>query len=174
MVYKEASTWFVLKDTTQTPLTLNPGGDFVNKMQELISYIKKEKLSTVERLRALNATDVSFSPRTSIISFRFDNHMIRNHVMINKHEIYVGNWSRNNNVIKVDDDILRSRDKNVLISLALHESIEKYVSQRYSLRANTEAHIIAETVEYRWATAHHIDWARYDLLADMIRKKEDR
>jgi hypothetical protein len=102
----------------------------------------KEKTASPERLKRLLPTNVHYED--SKISFSYDGTFISNHVHVKKHEGFVGVWHKFRNDVYIDKDLKTKRD---LEAVALHESIEKYVSQKYGFNPDGEAHNIANAVE---------------------------
>jgi hypothetical protein len=95
-----------------------------------------------ERLKRLIPTNVVY--KNGVISLRYDNTFISNHVILRKHEPFVGVWHKFRNDVYVDKDLKTKRD---MIAVAVHESVEKYVSKKYGFNPDVEAHHIADAVE---------------------------
>lgn len=140
--------------------------------KDSLSFAKPKLIPVIERLSEKKVSNIRFNGK--YFSCTFDGRKLRNLVLILPHYEYVGGWARKKHTIYIDDDMLRSDNKKELISLMIHESVEKYASQKYGLREDTEGHLIADKVEYLWAKSQHINWDAYSLLVDMIRKKENR
>lgn len=132
------------------------------------SVIDKNKRDLVRRLIREHAKNVRF--RNGIISFDFDGCRIRNRVEIKPSVKWVGTWSRKTNKVLLDDDMYN--DIREVISLALHESVEKYLHQKYGLSTDAEGHYVAEHVEKDFAKRAGINWNDYMWKAEFVHRKE--
>ena len=103
------------------------------------------------------------------VSLEYDGHKIKNKIKVVKHEWGVGDWERSKNVVIIDNDLKRERD---IQSVALHESIEKYVAQKYKLKIDDEAHPIAEAVEKRYFRILDGSWKRHQKNVEKVWIKE--
>lgn len=135
-----------------------------------LSFVKPEERALVKKLQAKKPSNVKYDGQ--YFSLDYDGDRIKNRVKIVPHEKWVATWKRNRNEILIDDDMFRTSDSKILNSLMMHESIEKHVAQKYGLRGDTEAHMIAEGVEYNTAKKNGTDWLNYELLADGVGKRE--
>jgi len=138
--------------------------------EDILNFVRPEKRKVVARLAELKPTGISFND--SIFRVLYDGKVLRDKVIIKPHYAWVGGWSRKNPVIYIDDDILASPDHKELLSLLLHEAVERHVATTYDLHEYDEAHIVAESVEFNWAVNHGVSYHDYDILTDLIRKKE--
>lgn len=123
-------------------------------------------MDLVERLKKEPVKNVKFTK--DFISFEYDGKKIRNIIIIEKHQKFVGRWDKILNVVYLDDD-LKGLD---LEAVALHESIEKYVSQKYGLKPFEEAHEIATVKEREYMERKKGNWASHQIKAGIIWKKE--
>lgn len=134
--------------------------------------VREEKRNIVRRLLKERVFNVQVRGRH--IKLLFDKKVLQNKVLIKHKYKYVAGWSKKNNEIFIDDDNLEYLKSSQIVSLFVHETVEKYVSQRYDLAEDEEAHLIAELVEYEWAKNNNVDWEIYDAVTDLIRKKDGR
>lgn len=133
-----------------------------------LSFIKPDKRAIVKRLSKMNALDVKFNGKQ--ITFRYDRSLINNKVIMRKHLGWVGLWSHTNNTIYYDDDLV-SQPKELLCVL-IHESIEKYVHDKYDLSESAEGHYVATMVEQNFARDTGVNWEDYNWRVEFIYRKE--
>ena len=103
------------------------------------------------------------------ISLEYDGKKIKNKIKIVKHEWGVGDWNKHEKIVIIDNDLKRKRD---IKSVALHESIEKYVAQKYKLNIDDEAHPIAEAVEKRYFRILDGSWKKHQKNVEKVWIKE--
>ncbi len=105
------------------------------------------------------------------ISFEFDGTKIKNEIVIRKHEKYVGTWAKTRNKVYIDDNLRGKRDVN---AIALHESIEKYVSQKYGLDEDKEAHEVATAKEKMFLERIDGKWKKHEKKVEKVWKLEGK
>jgi hypothetical protein len=137
-----------------------------------LSIVRPKDRELVKKLQKEKPKNLKYDGQ--YFSLNYDGDKIRNKVKIVPHEKWVANWKLHQDEIVVDDDMFRTSDKKILNSLMMHESIEKHVAQKYGLRGDTEAHMVAEGVEFNTAKKNGTDWLNYDLLVDGVGKREYR
>jgi hypothetical protein len=133
-----------------------------------MSFVNPEKRKLVKQLISMNALNVKFNGKT--ITFRYDRHIIKNKVVVRKHLGWVGHWSRNTNTVYYDSDLVKSTKE--IISVLVHESIEKYVYDTYGLSDSAEGHYIATMIEQKFAQESGINWDDHNWRIEVIAKKE--
>jgi len=133
-----------------------------------MSFIKPEKRKEVKRLSAMNALDVKYDGK--YITFRYDRHNIKNKVVMRKHLGWVGHWSRGTNTIYYDNDLVKQPKE--LLSVLVHESVEKYVHDKYGLSDDAEGHYVATMVEQKFAREIGVNWNDYNWRVEFIYRKE--
>jgi hypothetical protein len=133
-----------------------------------ISFIKPEKRAIVKRLVKMSPLDVKYDGKT--ITFRYDRHIIKNKVIAKKHLGWVGRWSRTANTIYYDPDLV-NQPKEVL-SVLMHESIEKYVHDTYELSDSADGHFVATMVEQKFAQEIGVNWDDFNWRVEFICRKE--
>jgi len=133
-----------------------------------MSFIKPDKRPIVKRLISMNALDVTFNGK--FITFRYDRHLIKNKVVMKKHLGWVGHWSRESNTIYYDNDLVNQPKE--LLSVLVHESIEKYVHDKYGLSDDAEGHYVATMVEQKFARQIGVNWNDYNWRVEFIYRKE--
>lgn len=133
-----------------------------------LPFISPDKRKVVQRLIKMNVLDVKFDGK--IITFRFDRHQITNHVRQRKHLGWVGEWSRNSDIIYYDDELVKYPKE--LLCVPVHESIEKYLNQFYGLNENAEGHYVATIIEQKFAKNIGVNWHDYNWRIEFISKDE--
>jgi formamidopyrimidine-DNA glycosylase len=135
-----------------------------------MSFIKQDKRALVKRLIAMNALNVKYDGK--YLTFRYDRHNIRNRVVMKKHLGWVGHWSRGTNTVYYDDDLVKQPKE--LLSVLVHESVEKYVHDKYDLSDNAEGHYVATMIEQKFARQIGVNWNDYNWRVEFIYRKEMR
>lgn len=133
-----------------------------------MSFIKPDKRATVKRLIKMNALDVKFNGKYIVL--RYDRNTITNKVVMKKHLGWVGKWSPTTNTIYYDNDLV-SQPKELLCVL-VHESIEKYVHDKYELSDSAEGHYVASMIEQKFARDSGVNWDDYNWRVEFIYRKE--
>ena len=95
----------------------------------LMKYLSKLKVSKVEFCK-------------NKISLVFDGEHLENKV-VKKHITSLGEWARKRKVVYYD---IHLKKKDVL-PILVHEVVEKYMTEKYGLKVECEAHKIADAVE---------------------------
>ena len=112
----------------------------------LIRMLKKEK---VKRVKIKNGW----------ISLEYDGEKIRNKIVIRKHEGYVGSWARTTDKVYVDDSLKEKKDRD---AVALHEAVEKFVTQKYGFPEDAESHDIATIKEREYLEKIGGNWKKHE------------
>lgn len=148
---------------------LKIGKDIISSIKRPI--IKPFKESTIERLKRKKVKDVDFNGKT--IRVYFNNQVLKAKVTRLPHEHRVGSWSKIGKEIFYDDDLVLPE---WVISIAVHEVLEKHFKRNYGLDENYEGHQLAEHIEKKW----HIkmfgkdSWRKYSKLVNKIHEKESK
>ena len=124
-------------------------------MKELLGRLKKEPISSVEFRRGWD-------------SLEYDGKKLKNHIIIEKHQEFVGRWDLDINAVYLDDD-LEGLDME---AVAVHETIEKYVSKQYKIDSYKDAHEIATLKEKEFIEKSKGNWQSHQLKVAHIWKKE--
>jgi len=123
-----------------------------------------ERKKLVEKLSKLSVSSVIF--KNNWISLVFDGRHLKNKV-VKRHTSLVGNWSRNHNIVFCEADL----KKEDVVPILVHETVEKYVAERYGLNVDKESHKIAETVEKKFIASR--SWRSHQLrIAENHRRKD--
>jgi hypothetical protein len=142
--------------------------DFGFPKARITSALKsKEKLAKI--LAKKPVKDVWYTGKH--ISLNYDGEHLSNIIKVLRHEEWVGSWDKKGRpIIYIDDDV----PKKYRPSLAVHETVEKYLWERYRLDPNAEGHEIAEEVEKRWFLKNFSkkEWDEYSKIVERIHRKE--
>lgn len=104
------------------------------------------------------------------ISLEYDGKKLKNKIITEKHEKYVGSWSPKRDEVFVDNDLHeKNRD-----AIALHETIEKYVSRSYGLPEGSEAHKIATVKEREFFEKKGGNWRSHQIKVGYVWKRENK
>ncbi len=91
-----------------------------------------------------------------------------------KREKHVAEWSRRRKQVFVDREILGSDREKSFRALCVHEAVEKFVSEKFGLDVDTEAHPVAarkereylEKIGGNWRSHEHIVYWDWHLLGE--------
>ncbi len=119
-----------------------------------------------ERLERKSIKNIKFNK--GWIFLEFDGEKLKNKIIVEKHQKFVGRWDMIINAVYVDDD-LEGLDME---AVAVHETIEKYVSQKYNLDTYGDAHVIATTKEREFIEKKKGNWKSHQIKISNIWKKE--
>jgi len=126
-------------------------------MKELLGRLEEEPVKNVKFRRGW-------------ISLEYDGKKLKNQIVIEKHQKFVGRWDKDINAVYLDDD-LEGMDME---AVAVHETIEKYVSQKYDLDPYREAHDIATLKEREFIEKNKGNWHSHQLKVAHIWRKESK
>lgn len=127
------------------------------------SHVKEDRLhhAFVKILLKAPITQVQFSGRK--ISLTFFGHRISDKVMV-KREDHVADWSRRRKEIFIDKKISeKDREKSFKV-LCIHEVIEKFLVEKFGLKLDTEAHIVATQKEKEYLKKLDGNWKSHELI----------
>jgi hypothetical protein len=112
--------------------------------------------------------NVSYTPDR--ISLTFNGETITNKIVIVPHESWVGSFSRKKAEIYIDNDLPTEWREFI----SVHETIEKYLRERYGLDPNAEGHETAEAIEkaYWLKSRSESEWQQYNNVVEIIHRKE--
>lgn len=99
------------------------------------------------------------------ISLEYDGEKIKNKIAIKKHESFVGTWSKKNNKVYLDDDLKSEKDRD---AVAFHETIEKFITQKYGLDEDTDAHRIANEKEKEYFERTGGNWRSHQMKVTKV------
>jgi hypothetical protein len=134
------------------------------------TFVLKSREKLAENLAKKAVKDVWYTGKR--IRLNFDDEYLSNTIKVLKHEEWVGSWDKKGRpIVYIDDDV----PEKFRPSLAIHETVEKYLWERYRLDPNAEGHEVAEEVEKRWFLKNlgtKKDWEDYSKLVERIHRKE--
>jgi len=115
-----------------------------------------------------NVSVLTYSPNR--ITVTFDGEVLSNRVKIVPHEAWVGSYSKNSSEVYVDDDVPQRFRR----SMAIHETVEKYLKERYGLSDLYEGHEYADEIERRWHLKNlgSMSWENYSAVVERVHRKE--
>ncbi len=97
------------------------------------------------------------------VSLIFFGHRISDYVII-KREHHVGEWSRRRKQISIDKKITARDRKKSFKALCVHEVIEKFLVEKFGLRLDTEAHVVATRKEKEYLKSIKGNWRSHELI----------
>lgn len=124
-----------------------------------------DKKGLMKYLSKLNVSKVKFSKNK--ISLIFDGEKLENKV-VKKHIISLGEWSREHKVVYCDTHL---KKKDVL-PILVHEAVERYITKKYGLKVDKEAHKVADAVEKNFISSREWRSHQQRIAEDHIHKKK--
>jgi len=115
----------------------------------------------VEILSKFPVRGVKFSGNR--ISLSFLGHKISDHV-ITKREEHVADWSRRRKELFIDKKINIQDRRKSFKALCVHELIEKFLVEKFGLKVDTEAHVIAAKKEKEYLKSIGGNWRSHELI----------
>lgn len=109
--------------------------------------------------------------RKGYITLQFDGEILSNRVKILPHVKMVASWNPHGNEIYFDDDMPRK----YFIPLGVHESIEKYLYEKYGIDPLIQGHELADEIEKRWFIPRYgeKEWEAYSREVERVYRKEE-
>jgi hypothetical protein len=134
----------------------------------------------VELLKRMRVTYASLDDSTVTVHLEYVP-LPKSRVKIVEHEPEVGSWFKeaDRNVIRIDNDIKR---RNWLLSLAVHEAVEKWIKNTFFPAVSVEdvypypIHTIAEEIERKWHCSRFgvKSWKEYCKHVEDVWEKENK
>ena len=97
------------------------------------------------------------------VSLRFFGNRISDKVVI-KREDHVADWSRRRKEIFIDKKITEEDRKKSFKALCVHEVIEKFLVEKFGLKLDTEAHVVATQKEKEYLRSIDGNWRSHELI----------
>ena len=122
----------------------------------------------LETLRHTFVKSLLKSPVTGVrflgrkVSLTFFGHRISDKFTI-KQEDHVAEWSRKRKEIFIDKDFSERERKKSFQALCVHEIIEKYLVEKFGLKLDGEAHIVATQKEKEYLKRIGVNWRSHEL-----------
>lgn len=130
---------------------------------------KKSKMSDHDALHKAFVNVLLKSPVTGIsfsgnnISLNFFGHHIKDKI-VRKLEDHVAEWSRRRKEIFIDKKITPDHLRKSFKALCIHEVIEKYLVEKFGLKLDTEAHVVATQKEKEYLKGLGGNWRSHELI----------
>ncbi|MBU1939146.1 MAG: hypothetical protein ABH854_00275 [Candidatus Diapherotrites archaeon] len=96
------------------------------------------------------------------ISFDFFGHKIGDKIVIKK-EDHVAEWSRRHREVFIDRKFGKREMGRSFKALALHEAVEKFLVEKYGLKLDEEAHVVATRKEKELLEKLGGNWRSHEL-----------
>ena len=137
--------------------------------------MEKKSTITKERNESLHKAFVSIllnSPVTNIkfskdrISLSFFGHRISDKITV-KRENHVAEWSRKRREVFIDKNFGEREKEKSFRALCIHELIERFLVEKYGLKLNEEAHIVATCKEKEYLESVKGNWRSHELKVFM-------
>lgn len=135
-----------------------------------IRVIPSKHRRLVTRLVKQNFKKFQF--KKGVISFEWDNHTHSNYVNLLPRVKLVADWRRGTKTVRLDKHLAQRRKYEILS--AFHESIEKYVGERYGLDKALEGHYVATMIERKLAKKLKVGWDDYGMYVEFLFRKINR
>lgn len=97
------------------------------------------------------------------VSLTFFGHKISDKVVIKK-EPHVAEWSRRRKEIFIDKEITAKDRRKSFRALCVHEVIEKFLTEKFGLRTDTESHLVATQKEKEYLRSIDGNWRSHELI----------
>ena len=129
------------------------------------STIKKERNENLHQafvniLLKCPVTNIKFSKDR--ISLNFFGHRISDKITV-KRENHVAEWSRKRREIFIDKNFGEREKEKSFRALCIHELIERFLFEKYGLKLNEEAHIVATQKEKEYLEGVRGNWRSHEL-----------
>lgn len=99
----------------------------------------------------------------SKISLEFFGHRISDKILV-KGEDHVAEWSRRKKEVFIDKRIGTGDRKRSFKALCVHEVIEKFLVEKFGLKLDTEAHVVATRKEKEYLKSIGGNWRSHELI----------
>jgi hypothetical protein len=97
------------------------------------------------------------------VSLSFLGHRISDYA-VTKTEEHVAEWSRKRKEIFIDKKINIQDRRKSFKALCVHELIEKFLVEKFGLKVDTEAHVIATKKEKEYLKSIGGNWRSHELI----------
>lgn len=131
--------------------------------------IRKFRTYLIKSLMREKVKNVKIKKDT--ISLEYDGEKITFKIVTKKHEYYVGSWAKTRDKIYIDNDLKGKKDRD---AVAVHEAVEKFISQKYGLPEDTDAHIVATEKEREYLEKIGGDWRSHQMKVTRVWMREGK
>jgi hypothetical protein len=115
--------------------------------------------------------DVSFSKGDKKISLAFSGERASYRILVER-EVYVGDWSKRRGELHIDKGVI-SKGSRSFKALCVHEAVEKFLVERYGLRLDEEAHVVATAKERQYLRRIGGSWKSHQMIVHRLWLKLD-
>ncbi len=132
--------------------------------KHIVKSTTKERVLRWALVRILLKTSVrEVTFRGNRISLTFFGQRISDTIRI-KREDHVADWSRRRKEIFIDKGITAADRKKSFQALCVHEVVEKFLVEKFGLRLDEEAHVVATRKEKEYLQHHGGNWRSHELI----------
>lgn len=96
------------------------------------------------------------------ISLTFFGHRISDKIVLRRVN-HVGEWSRRRKEVSVDKEFGEKEWKKSFQALCVHEAVERFLSKKYGLNIDNEAHVVARKKEREYLEKVKGNWKSHEL-----------
>lgn len=97
------------------------------------------------------------------VSLTFFGHRISDDIIVQQ-ENHVAEWSRRRKEIFIDKKISTSDRRKSFKALCVHEVIEKFLVEKFGLKLDEEAHVVANRKEKEYLKSIGGNWRSHELI----------
>ena len=105
------------------------------------------------------------------VSLKYDGEKIKFKIVIKEHEWFVGSWAKTRDKVYIDNDLKGKKNRD---AVAVHEAIEKFVTQKYGLDEDTDAHKIATVKEREYLKKIGGNWRSHQMKVTKVWMREGK
>jgi len=116
--------------------------------------------------------DVRFSGGNKRVALTFCGERVCYKVLAER-EVYIGDWSRRRAELHVDKELFSREHIRSFKALAVHEAVEKLLSEKYGLRVDDEAHAVATAKERQYLRHEGGNWKNHQMVVHRLWLKLD-
>lgn len=132
--------------------------------KHIVKSTTKERVLRWALVRILLKTPVrDVTLRGNRISLTFFGQRISDKIRIQR-EDHVADWSRRRKEIFIDKRITAADRKKSFQALCVHEVVEKFLVEKFGLRLDEEAHVVATQKEKEYLQYHGGNWRSHELI----------
>lgn len=117
--------------------------------------------------------EVKFSKGYDKVTIKFFDNEFSYRIVV-KREVNVGDWGRKRDEIYLDKEISSKETMNSFKALCVHEAVEKILVEKFGLRVDDEAHVVANKKERSYLKKIGGNWKSHQLTVYHLWNKLDR
>lgn len=137
---------------------------FLLNMEREVMKLKKRNENLhrafIKILLKAPVTNIKFSKNK--LSLTFFGHRISDKLVIQK-EDHVAEWNRRQKEVFIDKNFNEKEKRNSFRALCIHEVVEKFLAQKFGLKIDNEAHIVATKKEKEYLKSVRESWRSHEL-----------